>query len=47
MLLDLMEEQDEVLHEKFSDNSDEDEGKAEKDENAQKIPFRYFFCFFL
>ncbi|KAM5191882.1 kinesin-like protein KIF27 [Mantella aurantiaca] len=39
MLLDLIEEQDEVLHEKFSDPSDEEEEKVEKN-NAKKSPFR-------
>ncbi|XP_073489757.1 kinesin-like protein KIF27 [Aquarana catesbeiana] len=41
MLLDLIEEQDEVLHEKFSDHSDEEEEKAEKvNANNPKSPFR-------
>ncbi|XP_063769869.1 kinesin-like protein KIF27 [Pseudophryne corroboree] len=39
MLLDLIEEQDEVLHEKFSDQSDEEVEKTNKD-NRKKSPFR-------
>ncbi|XP_053323201.1 kinesin-like protein KIF27 [Spea bombifrons] len=39
MLLDLIEEQDEVLHEKFSDHSDDENNKKEK-QNRKKSPFR-------
>ncbi|KAM4807979.1 kinesin-like protein KIF27 [Rhinophrynus dorsalis] len=39
MLLDLIEEQDEVLHQKFSDPSDEEVDKQAK-ENRKKSPFR-------
>ncbi|XP_075067151.1 kinesin-like protein KIF27 [Mixophyes fleayi] len=39
MLLDLIEEQDEVLHEKFSDHSDEEVEKTDKS-NRKKSPFR-------
>ncbi|XP_072260191.1 kinesin-like protein KIF27 [Pyxicephalus adspersus] len=39
MLMELIEEQDEVLHEKFSDNSEEEEEESEKD-NAKKSLFR-------
>eukprot|EP00079_Xenopus_tropicalis_P020029 XP_012810483.1 PREDICTED: kinesin-like protein KIF27 isoform X1 [Xenopus tropicalis] len=39
MLLELIEEQDEVLHEKFSDQSEEEPDEPEK-ENRKKSPFR-------
>lgn len=42
MLLDFIEEQDEVLHEKFSDHSDEEVEKQDKKlkNNPPKSPFR-------